>query len=454
MVDSLGIEGRHLDSEAREQHAHVDEVILQANQLLEHPETFNVNQSPEMRALRHLNLDSNHMFLMLKRQLGKYYEEKLRKEVVLHPGKSEKWKEVLYASLFKALAELTFEGDKEHQLEGLEHIYKWFLEKTKVELPQIPKTAKRQATPPPKNSTVTQDNSIHGRRQRLTTRKMDAVRPIESRSPSPPRVYDRSEPLFSRKLPESMPENREISLFAESKAREMTSLRSSYVHNKLMTEWGSARSRLDERLLAKAEISAMKPRILMPEAKSEDSDESSTEAASPVSLPAVSNPRKQPTKIDLRHERALSEVQVLAQPSQDDDFSPLTKIQRARLVHQSLIQGQIISRSPSPDRLSLSFYSFSQAQAMIPERGGTSGAENEAERRGRYAVIADVRRKMAGLQVPCTYRTLSAGLEKPQDLPPERLNHSFLPVGGEYFTSNPFSPLGKKKGKKGKKKRK
>lgn len=452
MVESLGVSGRHLDSEAREQHAHIDEVIVQANQLLEHPEVFNVHQSPEMRSLRHLNLDSNHMFLLLKRQLGKYYEEKQRRDRVLHPGKSENWKEILYASLFKALAELTFEADKDHQLKGLEHIYKWYLEKTKVELPQIPKTAKRQATPP-KNATVTQDNSIHGRRQRLTTRKMDAVRPIESHSPSPPRINDHSEPLFSHQVPESMPESREISLFADSKAREMTSLRSSYVHNRLMTQWGSARSRLDEKLLAKAEIGAMKPRVLVPEPKSEGSDESSTEAASPVSLPAVSNARKNPPKIDFRHDRARSEVQVLAQ---EDDFSPLSKIQRARLVHQSLIPGHSESRSPSPDRLSLSFFSFSQAQAMSrpSEREITTWEEAEEERRGKYGVIADVRRKLAGLQVPCTYRTLSAGLDKPQDLPPERLNHRFLPAGGEYFTSNPFSPLGKKKGKKGKKKRK
>jgi len=453
MVEPLGVSGRHLDSEPRDQHAHIDEVIVQANQLLEHPESFNIQQSPEMRALRHLNLDSNHMFLLLKRQLGKYYEEKQRRDKGLHPGKSEKWKEVLYVSLFKALAELTFETDKEHQLKGLEHIYKWFLEKTKVELPQIPKTAKRQATPPPRNATVTQDNSIHGRRQRLTTRKMDSVRPIESHSPSPPRINDRSEPLFSRQVHDSMPESREISLFAESKAREMNSLRSSYVHSRLMTQWGAARSRLDERLLAKAEIGAMKPRILVPEPKSEGSDESSTEAASPVSLPAVNNPRKDPPKIDFRHDRARSEVQVLAQ---EDDFSPLSKIQRARLVHQSLIQSRAESRSPSPDRLSLSFFSFSQAQAMSrpAEREITSWEEAEEGRQGGYAVIADVRRKLAGLQVPCTYRTLSAGLDKPQDLPPDRLNHRFLPTGGEYFTSNPFSPLGKKKSKKGKKKRK
>ena len=191
----------------------------------------------------------------------------------------------------------------------------------------------------------------------------------------------------------------------------------------------------------------------MPEPKSEGSDESSTEAASPVSLPAVNNPRKDPPKIDFRHDRARSEVQVLAQ---EDDFSPLSKIQRARLVHQSLIQSRAESRSPSPDRLSLSFFSFSQAQAMSrpAEREITSWEEAEEGRQGGYAVIADVRRKLAGLQVPCTYRTLSAGLDKPQDLPPDRLNHRFLPTGGEYFTSNPFSPLGKKKGKKGKKKRK
>ena len=451
MVEALGIEGKHLDTEIREpQRAHVDEVIVHANQLLEHPETFNVQQSPEMRSLRHLNLDSNRMFLMLKRQLGKYYEEKQNKQSLMHPGKSEKWKEVLYASLFKALMELTFAEDTEHQLTGLEHIYQWYLEKTKVELPKIQKNVKRQMTPTPKHKTVSQDNTLSGRRERLTTRKMDAVRSIEARSPSPPRMVEHSEPLFMRNEPESMTESREISLFAESKARELTALRSSYVHNKLINQWGSARSRLDEKLLAKAEISAMKPRVLIPEPKSEDSDNSSTEAASPISLPAVAT-RKAPLRIDFRHDRVRSEVQVLATPS-EDDFSPLSKIQRARIAHHSLIQGNPGSRSPSPDRLSLSFFTCSQGQS--PERTTTAGI-GEEEKRGRHAMITDVRRKMAGLQVHCTYRTLSAGLDKPEDLPRDQLTHRFLPTGGEYFTSDPFSPLGKKKkGKKGKKKRK
>jgi hypothetical protein len=63
--------------------------------------------------------------------------------------------------------------------------------------------------------------------------------------------------------------------------------------------------------------------------------------------------------------------------------------------------------------------------------------------------MSGIRRKLVSRQVTCSYRDLSSGLFRPDELP--QVSPLFLPKGDEYFTSNPFSPLGKKKKKKGKK---
>ena len=469
MVDGLGVAGHHVDSEYREQRAHVDEVIVQANRLLENPDTYNIHQSPEMRSLRHLNLDSNHMFLMLKRQLGKYYEEKQTQKSTLHPGKSDKWKEILYASLLRALMELTFAADKDHQLAGLNHIYKWYLDKTRIELPQLKISKGTVVTPRAKTTVISQDNTMKGRRERMEVRRMDAVRPIESRSPSPTRAsptLERSEQLFAPKaLSDSYEEDKFSAVFLDSKLKEREDARTSQVHHKLMAQWATARSRLDERLLAKSEMNTVKPRVITATAIPSD-DSSDGEEVSPKLLPMVG--KRQPTYIDFRHDRTKSEAPIdLEHIPEDVDpmFRPLSKIERARVVNSSLIHKHSSSgsRNMSPDRLSLSFYAVGQSmqptsRAFTPAILNTSSVsyeEAEREKKKRTVQIGEIRRKLASRQVPCTFRALSCGLSKPDDLPPHLLNHQFLPAGGEYLTSDPFSTLGKKKkGKKGKKKKK
>lgn len=458
----LGVAGRRVESEQREHHLHIDEVIVQANRHLANPETFGVQQSPEMKSLRHLNLDSNHMFLALKRQLGKYYEEKQSLKSTLHPEKSEKWKEVLYASLLRALMELTFAVDKDQQLSALNHIYKWYMDKTRIDLPQLPRSIVKPTHSEVKPTTVvSQDNTMKARRERMLVRQMDAVRSIESRSPSPPRTASTQEhlqPLFAQRLVEDYQEEKVAGLFLDSREREMTEGRSSQVHHKLMTKWAMARSRLDERLLSKAENSAIKPNIQLAaiqpvDVSEEEADSDSENIASTRPVQTTKARRSVPTYVDLRDRTRTASLLGELEADQREEFKALTKVERSRLLNNSVIQTRTGSVAQSPDRLSLSFYG-SVKPGHYSSRSYTPGSAPQSEDKKRHTLlIADIRRKLAARQIPCTYRTLSVGLTRPDDLPTSLLTSHYLPTGGEYLTSNPFSSLGKKKGKKKSKKR-
>ena len=461
-MESLGVSGKHVESESREHRLHIDEVIVQANRLLANPEAYGMQQSPEMRSLHHLNLDSNHMFLMLKRQLGKYYEEKQTLKSTMHPDKSEKWKEVLYASLLRALMELTFAVDKDQQLTALSHIYKWYLDKTRIDLPQIAKQPLRLgSTLTPKPTTVvSQDNTMKARRERLLVRKMDAVRPIESRSPSPTRTsptLDRTQPLFAPKLVDSYHEDRIIGLFVEGKEKERGEVRTSQVHQKIMAKWSLAKSRLDEKFLNKAENSVIKPNIKQAIMQiSDDSEESDREEGYRRPL-RTSITHRPPVLVDFRNKtQSASPVPEESLEPVEGLFKPLTKVERARMVNSHVIDTHTGSLAPSPDRLSLSFYTaphsmHNTARSITPASTLLSQRE---DRKRNTLLIADIRRKLASRQIPSTFRTLSAGLVRPEDLPSTLLTAQFLPIGDEYLTSNPFSSLGKKKAKKKGKKKK
>lgn len=462
-MEGLGVSGKHVESESREHRLHIDEVIVQANRLLANPEAYGMQQSPEMRSLHHLNLDSNHMFLMLKRQLGKYYEEKQTLKSTMHPDKSEKWKEVLYASLLRALMELTFAVDKDQQLTALNHIYKWYLDKTRIDLPQIAKQPVRLGNPltPKPTTVISQDNTMKARRERLLVRQMDAVRSIESRSPSPTRTsptLDRTQPLFAPKLTDSYHEDRINGLFVENKEMERGEERTSQVHHKLMAKWSLAKSRLDERFLAKAEYNAVKPNIKQAIMQISDDSEEDSDREEGYRRPLrTSIAHRAPVLVDFRN-RTQSASPV---PEEDFEpgeglFKPLTKVERVRMVNSHVIHTHTGSLAPSPDRLSLSFYTAAHsahttARSITPASTLLSQRE---DRKRNTLLIADIRRKLASRQIPCTFRTLSTGLVRPEDLPSSLLTSQFLPIGDEYLTSNPFSSLGKKKTKKkGKKKR-
>lgn len=429
---------------------HIPESLLQASRLLTHPDSAPPCVYPEIQALNSLSLDANPKFASLKRTVEIFtHQRKTGQAITLFPGKSERWKEVMVAALLNALTELLFVRERK-DLEGwVERIFAWYVDKTKcsTELPQI---RQQNASPSPctpiRDIPNSQDNSMYARRQRLVTRKLDAIPPIESRTPSPsksphlPKPFDRS--LLCEPEGDEIME-KYLGRVMEWRRRELAEFRGRRMSEKLVHQWSTARAKREEEFLARAEISRPRGRT---STGRKETDTSSSDLSKSVLSTAVDT-SKGYGYVDFRSAREKAET-----PSESLPLTSPTRAERLRLASKSLIPTQGGIGYIKPDRCSLAFYQpgLDQQSTSFPSFLETStDNKEEAGDRRQAETVSRLKRKLVSVQVACSYKTINSGLHRPEEL--AGVSPEFLPKGGEYLTVNPFSQLGKKK-KKGKKK--
>ena len=430
-------------------HPHIPESLLQASRLLTHPDSAPPSFYPEIDALNSLSLDANPKFASLKRTVEKFtHQRKTGQAITLFPGKSERWKEVMVSALLNALTELLFVRERK-DLEGwVDRIFAWYVDKTKSspEMPQIRQHAPLSPSPPIRNIPNSQDNSMYARRQRLITRKLDAIPPIESRTPSPSKSPHLPKPFDHSLLCE--PEGDEImekylGRVMEWRRRELAEFRGRRMSEKLVHQWSTARAKREEEFLARAEIS--RPRGCTATGRKE-TDTSSSDLSKSVLSTAVDT-SKGYGYVDFRSAREKAET-----PSEPVPLTSPTRAERIRLTSKSLIPTQGGVGYIKPDRCSLAFYQPAidqQSNSFSSFLDTSSDNKEEAGQRREAETVSRLKRKLVSVQVACSYKTLNSGLHRPEEL--AQVSPDFLPKGGEYLTDNPFSQLGKKK-KKGKKK--
>ena len=442
-AEAVGFSVHSMELEPRARHAEVGKVIVEANLLLAQADPTPETEFAELISLNRVQLDAHPIFAYLKNRLELYYEEKQSRSDYLHPEKSRKWKDALYSSLLKALMELTFTSDKQLQERYLQRISHWYGEKTQTQLPDV--RPRSRTIVPARKPAVSCLNTVavsqRSRLDRMQVRKMDAVQTIEARSMSPvrsisplPKLPMRIKAFQSYRAP-PFNDSAVAEKLAFLQARRQQASHSKAHHSFLMKRWGSARSRLDEVLAQRGEMKDVKVRV----ASASESDEE--EVSSPI------EPISAPMPITLSFvDKADSELD----PPQDRTQS---RIERLRYAYRNLLP-KSMERMDSPDRASMSVYSaykpkevrtpspIDLAKSPLPD-----GSVQKAE-------LQSLRKRLARSNVACNYEVLNSGLNRPADLPKDHLSHLFLPSGGEYFTPNPFSSLGKKKKKKGKKKKK
>jgi len=430
---------------------HIPESLQQANRLLTRPEAAPPSFYPEIAALSSLSLDANPKFTVLKRAVEQFTQQrKTGQAVTLFPGKSQRWTEVMVSALLKALTELLFVREKKDLDGWVDRIYVWYIDKTRAvtELPQIrPRHVSPSPCPPIRNIPNSQDNSLQARHQRLLARKLDAIPPIEARTPSPsksphvPMPFDHS--LLSEPQGDEIME-KYLSRVKEWRNRELAEFRGRRMSEKLVHQWSTARAKREEDFLARAEVSRPRGRTTTGR---RDTDVSCSDLSKSVLSTGVDT-TKASSYVDFRSAREKSETP--SEPLPTTLTSP-TRADRLRLTSKSLIPTQGGVGHIKHDRCSLAFYPPNEPQdhsfasildLSISSKGG-EGRSVESE------TVSRLKRKLVAVQVACSYQILTSGLHRPEEL--ARVSPEFLPRGGEYLTVNPFSKLGKKK-KKGKKK--
>lgn len=348
---------------------------------------------PELDALSSLPFATHPHFLFLTQSLHHHYYRPTSS-----PGKSPRWKEVLYCSLLKLLTELTFLQDTEEMRVGLERIYVWFTRKTHLSID----TPHRLSTP------ATEPESLFNPApNRPVLSGIDAFPTLDARIKSPcktpPPLAERVKAYIQRTNP-PLSHTQKRSLGQKTASwlqRNSQTRKSDLVGQKYVRQWSIHKSKREERAVSKSEF------------------RSNRRKTTPFSLDL---PRKSPQEgtipyVDLRPGKdSLEESSIGAD-------SPLFcgKIQRLRRKYR-LFSPDSPTNSP-----------LSRTPRPIPASPGPDS-------------VIDIRRKLATRQVACSYRGLSLGLSPPGPL--EGFSPAFLPEGGEYLTVNPFSQLGKEKKRK------
>ena len=84
---------------------------------------MNPDMSFSIKSISSVYLDANFKFQDLKKNLEQYHLDCRRKTPLMHPGKSLKWKQIIYTSLHKLLNECIFTNVRKLQLEYLDKVF-------------------------------------------------------------------------------------------------------------------------------------------------------------------------------------------------------------------------------------------------------------------------------------------------------------------------------------------
>lgn len=141
----------------------------------------------DLRTLRHSNLETDRTFTELKSKLEEYYEDRklpTHRQQVL-PYRPGHWKEVLYNSLLVLLSEVTFTNNGAQQQDLLARVKKWYDEKTapRKKLPALIK--RKDAVRPNSRRLSKSETPLKVRKANIEHKRLDKIKSIESRSPSP-----------------------------------------------------------------------------------------------------------------------------------------------------------------------------------------------------------------------------------------------------------------------------
>ena len=325
------------------------------------------------------------------------------------PGKSRIWLNVVYNELYKSLHCLLGEVDPDLQEKQVETVYTWFMKKTGRVKSLTPVTARDFFITRPRAST-----------------------PI-SPHPRPPTSYVTH--THQQSVHESFLDDHINTQVKEVREQQQREFRSACVTHRLVAQWSRRKTREEEALLMKYEGNTQ----VRTQSAPRNVRTPTTAAESTVQQPETVVCYVQPELSDVSYE----EYEV--------DYPPAiiqSRIQRLRSVHRDVYQDVCSTGYYHRNLPSLSAYHPRTSRRPVTSHKSAYTQQENTEDRLQHCAIEDMRRKLVHQKVPCSYKVLQMGLRRPDRVSPEKQ----LPVGGEYFTSNPFFPVKKKTGK-GKKKR-
>ena len=382
---------------------------------------LSVDSIPELGLLNSVRLNACEAFKVMKSSIECFYldPEKCLKQ---HPGKSRQWMNVFYSELLRSLHSLTYESDPETQQSQLASMFQWFVKRTGLSRPVTAVTA----------------------RDFFITRVRASTPSKPSHEPHPKHIQELSVSVDShRSCPQtrkqSMEDERISRRMKEACERQLTQHRTARSNSRLIAHWRRAKSRVEEKNLAKYERSAQ------PRAPSEPR----TAHTPTTAAECESSLLQQPETVVCYVQPEPSDASFEEYDPEEHSSAILSRIQRLRVAHRNVYQDVCSTGYYHRNLPSLSAYHpRTLRRPTITVKSRMDEAE-EREEREKYKVVEEVRRKLVHEKVPCSYRAIQLGLKRPPGLSP--WHGTKLPEGGEYLTSNPFFPV--KKSGKGKTKR-
>ncbi len=382
---------------------------------------LSIDSIPELGLLNSARLNACEAFKVMRSNIECFYSdpEKCLKQ---HPGKSRQWMNVFYSELLRSLHSLTYESDPVSQESHLASMYQWFIKRAGLSRPVTAVTARDFFITRPRASTPSEP----------------------SHEPHPKRIPELS---VSVDNPRSCPQTRKQStederisrMIKEACEKQLIQHRSARSNNSLIAHWSRAKSRVEEKHLAKYERSAQ------PRAPSEPR----TAQTPTTAAEGDSSLLQQPETVVCYVQPEPSDASFEEYDPEEHSSAILSRIQRLRIAHRNVYQDVCSTGYYHRNLPSLSAYhprTFRRPTTTVKDR---MNEEEEREEREKHKVVEEVRRKLTHKKVPCTYRAIQLGLKRPQGLSPWQ--ETKLPEGGEYLTSNPFFPV--KKSGNGKKKK-
>ena len=391
---------------------------------------------PDLDFLRDERLNQSATFRDLRSQVEHHFTSPVSP---LHPEKSPRWRSILYNSLLTCLREVTFTSDEKEQEKMLIRVQKWFLRKTNR---NYSATRLSKASPSPHSPVYTfPKSSFPLTSPSVTTNRSDSPTKSFSVSPYPSRTLDTSRPFITPQLPDiSIDETRIATRLREYQQRKMTEMRTILVDKREIGHWSVGKSRLE----AESSFCVEQKRRKSPGNVRE------------IRRKGEGIVEKGPILVDLREETGEERENTVTG----------AKVSQYRQRHSNLLQLYDDSPRRRPVPLSLAFYrplvpaslddtlpSPSIPAPLTPIPLSTSPPKPHLSqslsplRKAKLVELAEVKRKLAHGNLPCTYRVLRDGLMEPGDLPESLLTPQSLPQGGELLMSNPFFVSSKKKRK-------